>query len=155
MFRALWDDRGNQKSQGNDALKSEVRKINQYIDKLLNRILESESKTVIASYEKKLKDLEYDKIELDEKFAKYGSALPDYDKTFRTALKLVFDDNLPYVRNKGFRTTNLSSPFKLLHDLKGGDKAMAETEGEISNQIFDTLQDWSTILQDISNDPTP
>ena len=60
--------------------------------------------------------------------AKCGSAFSDYDQTFRTALnflrnpyelrgsydliykrtalKLVFSDNLPYVLNEGFRTVN-------------------------------------------------
>ena len=32
---------------------------------------------------------------------------------------------------------------------------MVDRNGEISNQLFDTLQDWNTVLQGISDDLEP
>ncbi len=34
-------------------------------------------------------------------------------------LKLAFAGNISYVRNEGFRTANIATPFKLINDLGG------------------------------------
>ncbi|MER2511208.1 MAG: recombinase family protein [Nitrosomonas ureae] len=150
MFKVLWDDRASRRTQNSVAFENEIKKISLNIDKLLNRILESENQTLVSTYEKKLKSLEYEKAALNEKIARCGSALPDYDKTFRTALdflqnpyklwdsqdlihkrtvlKLVFAERLPYIRNEGFRTAQLSLPFKFLKDIEGCKMQVAERE---------------------------
>jgi hypothetical protein len=47
----------------------------------------------------------------------------------RTVLKLVFADRLYYIRNEGFRTADLSIPFKVLADLREGKSKMALPRG--------------------------
>lgn len=112
------------------------------IAKLLDRIVEIDSPSIIVTYENRIRELENRKAELNEKIRKCGTVLPDFDETFRTAfsflsnphkiwcsdrlenkrtvLKLAFADKLSYCRNEGFRTAPYALPFALLEDFGQG-----------------------------------
>ena len=60
-------------------------------------------------------------------------------------LRLAFNARLAYVRNEGFRTTDLTLPFKILAAYKSRDKEMVALTGETSN-LFQTLAEWNTVL---------
>ena len=151
MFRSQWDYQADTDRQNKISLESELKQTQTKIARLLDRVINSDSPTLIAAYEEKIKQFEADKILLGEKLARCGSVLPDYDETFRTAfvflenpqklwaserladkrttLKLVFAQNLEYVRREGFRTASFSLPFKVLQEMKRYDYHMAEREG--------------------------
>ena len=151
MFRELWERRSRNREQDALCTGKELRKLEKQAGQLLDRIVKADNQSVIGAYEKRLKELEEQKIILSEKIAQCGSALPDFDDTFRTAfefllspcnlwrskhledkrtaLKLLFTDKLPYDRNKGFRTANFTLPFKVLGDLRTGKCNMAERAG--------------------------
>ena len=121
------------------------------IAKLLDRIVEIDSPSIIVTYENRIRELENRKAELNEKIRKCGTVLPDFDETFRTAfsflsnphkiwcsdrlenkrtvLKLAFADKLSYCRNEGFRTAPYALPFALLEDFGQGNYEMVGLVG--------------------------
>lgn len=148
MFEDLWDHRQESGIRRSRHLKAEQARVDQQIAKLLDRIVETDTSSVISSYENRIRKLEEQKILLGEQIAKCGRPVRDHDAIFRTALdflgnpwklwvsdrledkrmvlKLVFADRLTYVRNSGFRTATLSLPFKVLSDLSEREIRMVE-----------------------------
>ena len=146
MFADLWQDRLERANADSGVLQNEMKAIEYKVEQFLNRIVETDSSTLITTYEKQVRKLEEKKIELSEKIQKCGRPLQTFDETFRTAfgflsnpcklwesdrledkrsvLKLVFAESLPYYRNEGFRTAAMSLPFSLLSDLKGGNNEL-------------------------------
>ncbi|MEW7986881.1 MAG: recombinase family protein, partial [Candidatus Thiodiazotropha sp.] len=151
MFKELWDHRLRGQQAHKQGLKNDVQNITRQIDQLLDRIVDAESPTVIAAYEKRINKLEQDKLVIAEKTATTGKPVRGFDGSFRTALdflanpwklwnsdrledkravlKLTFADRLGYVRNEGFRTAKTTLPFKVLGDISGPKMKMAEREG--------------------------
>lgn len=88
---------------------------------------------------------------IEEKLNRCGRSLKTYDEMYRTSLqflqephkiwaygrfedkravlKLTFTDRLTYVRNAGYRTPDLSLPFKLLGDNSGQKMLMVPRGG--------------------------
>ncbi len=151
MFRALWNDQAKNRDQQATSIERELQQTDKKVQMLLDRVVETDSPALIKNYEQKIQTLEEQKIVLTEQRAQCGTALPDYDETFRTALgflknphklwaskrladkrtvlKLVFAEPLAYDRQEGFRTAAFALPFKVLHDLQRPDYDMAEKEG--------------------------
>ncbi len=151
MFKALWDNRLENRTQETSSLKLEATKVEQQIAKLVDRVVITDSPTLLMTYEDRIKNLEAKKIELQEKMAQCGRALPDFDKTYRTAftflanpyktwasgrledrrtvLKLVFSDRLPYDRNSGYRTAKTTLPFKVLANISAQKHEMVGLTG--------------------------
>ena len=117
-------------------LSSQSESIDRQIENLLERIVETESKTVISAYEKKIAKLEQEKRITNEKLAKYAQnsmspeeylepalqflsnpwniwATGDYFLR-RMVLRLAFSERIVYCREKGYRTAKTSLPFKVL-----------------------------------------
>jgi site-specific DNA recombinase len=150
-FRARWDEAAQKSSAQRAALKLETAAIEKKITALLDRIIESESPTVISAYERKVDDLERQKLVMQEKTARCGTVARGYDESFRTALeffanpltlwekgtfedkrivlKLTLSDQLKYDWESGVRTAELSFPFKMLGSYSDREKLMAESEG--------------------------
>jgi site-specific DNA recombinase len=151
MFEELWNSRlAGSKSQG-ASMQAELGRIERKAEQIMDRIVETESATVIAAYENRLRKLEEQKVELREKVAACGRPLQSFDETFRTAmkflsepqrlwhseriedkravLKLAFAEKLPYMRGEGFRTASLALPFSVLTGLERGKSKMARPAG--------------------------
>ena len=47
----------------------------------------------------------------------------------QTVLKLVFADKLRYTRESGYRTADLSLPFKMLNDFSAAKSGMVDASG--------------------------
>lgn len=150
-LRQLWNGQEGQARERQKTLTIEIREIGQEIRKLVDRVIETESPTLIAAYEKRIGEAEARKAELIEKLANCGKPRGSFDDLFRTAmaflsspwklwdseefshkrmvLQLGFRGNLEYVRESGFRTPLTSSPFSIFQDLKGGMEKMARPAG--------------------------
>jgi len=150
-FRARWDEAAQKSSAQRAALKLETAAIEKKITALLDRIIESESPTVISAYERKVDDLERQKLVMQEKTARCGTVARGYDESFRTALeffanpltlwekgtfedkrivlKLTLSDQLKYDWESGVRTAELSFPFKMLGSYSDREKLMADRVG--------------------------
>ncbi|SFG02234.1 Recombinase zinc beta ribbon domain-containing protein [Novosphingobium sp. CF614] len=148
LFRKRWNEAESKAKESGAAIKLQSVAVEKKIAQLLDRIVESDSSTVIGAYERKVEELERQKLVLAEKISRCGTALPDYDETFRTAfefisnpcilwktgsledkrivLKLALDSHLEYDWNEGVRTPELSLPFKALGDVCDQEKVMAE-----------------------------
>ena len=141
MFKELWNDRlasGEARLRG---LKTELIKIEKQIEQFLDRIADTSVSSVVAAYEKRIVDLEEQKILIGEKIENGGRPVRGFDETLRTALEflanpwnlwnserledkrmvlnLAFADRLTYTRNEGFRTANPALPFKVLAGICG------------------------------------
>jgi len=151
LFRKRWSEAESKAKDAGAAMKLQVAAMEKKIAQFLDRIVESDSSTVIGAYERKVEELERQKLVLAEKTSRCGTVLPDYDETFRTAfdfianpcflwetgsiedrrivLKLALDSHLEYDWNEGVRTPELSLPFKMLRADSDREMVMAEREG--------------------------
>jgi len=136
MFKDIWAFRVDYQKKRATTLKTQTIEIERKIDKLVDLIVDVNSPNIRANYEKRLNNLERDKLLLEEKIAKCGRPIRDYDETLRTAmdflsnplilwgserlenkravLKLVFSEPLSWKRNEGLRTAKTTLPFSML-----------------------------------------
>ncbi len=138
MMKDIWAQRGASSGALKRAINAELTKVETHIKQLIDRVVATESDTLIRAYEEKLTDLERRKAELRAKLtAQSVSQQNSFEVTTRTAIaflsnpwnlwksggieekiatiKLTFNGPLPYHRKQGYRTadmSNLSMPFK-------------------------------------------
>ena len=151
MFEKLWQHRHGCQDERVQTLKTELVRVEQQTNKLLDKIMEADLSSVVKAYEKKIKTLEEEKLVITEKIANCGKPVRDSQTTLRTALqflsnpyilwgskqledkravlKLAFSERLAYVRNEGFRTAKTTLPFNMLGGFSDGDKVLVGPEG--------------------------
>ena len=143
MFKTLWDHREAMQHARRKTLKQECNDTQRKIDQLLDRIVDADSPLVAKALEKRINDLQNQKIVIEEKLSNeemYRTSLrflkePHKIWAFgrfedkRAVLKLTFTDRLTYVRNEGYRTPDLSLPFKMLGDDFGQNIRLASPRG--------------------------
>ena len=109
--------------------------------------MDGSSQSVIGVYEKRIEELERNKIRLAEQVPSQGrlsefiEPAPKFlanscniykNGSFalkRTVLKLVFAEPLRYSRNEGYRTAEITFPFKVLADFSSLKCGMVEGAG--------------------------
>lgn len=153
MLKDLWDA---QASNGADTLrraKKELQTIESDIERLVDRTLDTSNATLTKRYEQHINELETKKMILAEKQGQIGKPQQSFEQVFRTAmqflsnplnlwkssrledkravLKLTFSDQLSYHQETGFRTANLSLPFKVLGSILGDKKEMVPPHSKI------------------------
>ncbi|EKF40206.1 resolvase-like protein [Nitratireductor indicus C115] len=151
MFEDAWNAQRGQADMQKKALKAELADIERKISRLLERIIEATVPSVVATYEKSIGALEQEKVIVEERIQNSGRPRSNYDDALRTALgflanpcnlwrsgrledrhavlKLAFADRLRYTRKDGFRTANLTLPFKVLGAFRCGENEMARPKG--------------------------
>jgi site-specific DNA recombinase len=151
MFRDLWDAKAASMQGQTAHMRQELATVTRKVDQLLERIVDASSDSVVRAYERKIKELESQKAMLADKIANSGKPIRSFSETYRTAfdflanpsklwhspriedrravLKLVFAEKLPYVRGEGYRTANISTPFKMLGDMNMPKKVMVPETG--------------------------
>ena len=151
LFRDLWEQRAKTMKSHGQSMKAELSQIERKIAQLMDRLVEADSESVIRAYEKRIGDLETDRMVIRERIDKCGTPLATYEETFehsmtflanpwnlwengsiehrQTVLKLAFADQLAYDRESGFRTPEISLPFKALGDICSGKMEMAHPTG--------------------------
>jgi site-specific DNA recombinase len=150
MFEDLWEERESESNREAILLKNKLTQVESKVSLLVERIVRTDSESLITTYENELHKLEEEKIVMSEKIQNCGRPLTTFDETFRTAfgflsnpyklwtsdrmedkrsvLRLVFAERLPYYRNEGFRTAQtdqISLPFKVLENLNGSEYEVA------------------------------
>ncbi|CAD84147.1 MULTISPECIES: recombinase family protein [Nitrosomonas] len=148
IFTDLWNIKRDTAKQEAETIRRNLLQIERKTEQFLDRIADTDNSILITAYEKKIRQLEEEKIALDEKIAQCGRPLQSFDETFRTAfsflsnpyqlwvssrlehkravMKLAFSERLRYCRNEGFRTPEKSLPFLLL---EGSDEGKHEMVG--------------------------
>lgn len=137
-FRKRWNEATAKASETRAAFKLEHAATEKKIAQLLDRIVESESPAVIGAYERKVEELERQKLVLAEKTARCGTVAKNFDQTHDTAfqfianplslwengtlhdkrivLKLTLASHLRFDWNEGVPTPQISLPFKALSE---------------------------------------
>lgn len=128
---------------------------------LLDRIVEANSPTIVAAYEKRVAQLERSKFALEEQRVKAGQRPGTFEELFELAfqflanpsklwglgkleyrklvLRLTFADRLAWCPNEGFRTPKTTLPFNMLGGPVMGMCGMAEEKGYGPNRLSGTL----------------
>ena len=139
MFKHAWSMRQDKQAAAQSDLKRQISKLDKTIDGLLDRIVESENGSVIAAYEKRIAKLESEKLNLSEKLTKNDKPKHSFEEIFeraslflsspwniytngtltmkRLVLRLAFKGPLAFDKENGFRTPQVSDPFKFFEKL--------------------------------------
>tara|TARA_R110000787_G_scaffold28730_1_gene78162 strand:+ start:4117 stop:5769 length:1653 start_codon:yes stop_codon:yes gene_type:complete len=150
MFEDAWNARLQSVTASQGEIKRQLKTVEKQIESLLDRIVDATSPSVISAYETRLTKLEREKFVLAEK---ENSALPPKGRleefielslkflaspwniykngdfaTRQTVLRLAFVEPLQYSRNKGYRTPEISFPFKVLDGISGRKSEMVRSE---------------------------
>jgi site-specific DNA recombinase len=151
MLKAHWDDLLQRTREDASSYKAELARIEKQSEQLLDRIVEAENQSVVAAYEKRIAKLEQEKALLTEKASSNAGPRAGFEEMFELSMrflsspwkiwdtgrfelrrmvgKLTFAQRLEYVRNQGFRTPELSMPFKSLEVFQMGKSEMAHPVG--------------------------
>lgn len=174
IFTNTWNQRDQRRKETEKAALSELKATQKQIDTLLVRILDAQSPTVISAYEDRIDALEKQKLVLRERMDQSRSGADTFEDKLelsmrflrnplrlwnsgnlewqRTVLKLTFADHLIYCRNSGYRTPNLSMPFKVLRSFSDAKKQMVGLQIEDSNTLVNVLEEWNSQLEEIDFD---
>lgn len=151
MFADAWAQQRGLAAHSRTAARQALAKLDVEIEKLLDRIVGASSDSVIAAYERRIDELEREKLVLNEKCGAAAKPVRPFDEMFElaldflsnplklwksgglearyTTLRLLFSRHLVYARNEGFRTPQTSSIFAALEGFQGAKTKMAEREG--------------------------
>ncbi|MGH1351649.1 MAG: recombinase family protein, partial [Methyloligellaceae bacterium] len=151
MLREVWDERLNNVQGNSKELKTELSRIENKIDQLMERVIEADSAALVKAYEAQIKKLQTQQIILQENMAKADAPIRDFDETYRTSLlflsnprklwdsgvldnqrlvlKLAFEERLPYWRNGGYRTPKTTLPFKVLEGVNDNKFGVVRSRG--------------------------
>ncbi|MEO1243769.1 MAG: recombinase family protein [Pseudomonadota bacterium] len=151
MFKKGWELQAAQTESVRQTSRQKIGEIDNQVSGLLDRIVEATNTRVVAAYEKKIDDLEKEKLILKEKLEVEAMEHRPFNEMFelamrflanpcilwnsdkfehkRIALNLVFSERLAYCRNEGFRTPVLALPFKALGNVYGGNRELVSPEG--------------------------
>jgi hypothetical protein len=150
MFEIWWNYRQAQIAQRGKVLENEVRKLGDKIEQLMDRLVETDSDSMVKAYETRIKKFETDRAVLVEKSGQLLRPMRSFDAALRTALdfisnphklrssgrlcdrravlKLAFPGGFQYHRNTGLRTAETPLPFRMLSALPGKGIQVAERE---------------------------
>jgi len=148
MFKDAWAQRSQQARQLAASFKAEAVKTEKEVEKLLDRIVQANSESVVRAYEKRVATLERHALVMREKAEAVGEPTKSFDELFelgiaflsspaklwasgkleyrKLVLKLTFGERLAYSVETGFRTPKMSFPFKALSEFGSAFKQMAE-----------------------------
>jgi site-specific DNA recombinase len=148
LFRDLWDAKMKSSDSSRAHLIAEAARVDAQVTKLVDRIVNADSPTLISAYEERLRALEIEKAAMREKIAECGRPMHDFDAAYRTAMdflenpaklwfsdrledkravmKLAFASRVTYHRETGYRTPEIAIPFSIFNDL--GDEDCDQSE---------------------------
>ncbi len=151
IFTDIWEMRRVEAMAARKTIETQLSDTSKQIDSLLDRIMDASSPSVIKAYEKRIGELERQTIRLTEQAEK---AVPSQGRLSefiepaleflaspwniykngsfalkRTVLKLAFAEPLRYSRNEGYRTAEITFPFKVLADFSSLKCGMVEPRG--------------------------
>ncbi len=151
MFKRAWSLRLDQARAMKLSCEKEMATLDKQIGVMLDRIVDASSDSVVGAYEKRIAQLERDKLTLAERREKIGGPQRSFDEMFELAfgflanpsklwrsgrfelqklvLKLTFSQHLAWCPETGFQTPKTTLPFKLLGDSDMRFEKMADREG--------------------------
>jgi DNA invertase Pin-like site-specific DNA recombinase len=169
FFVAEWAQRSAHGEAARTALKDALARIDRDIASFLDRLVGASSETVARAFERKIGALEKERHLTEEKLNNAGKPRFTFDEVFehalrflaspcdlwnserfsdrRLVLKLVFPKGISYCRNGGFRTTEISTPFKVLGMISARRNEMVGFDDETLNRLFQEMAEWNDVLK--------
>ena len=151
MFHQAWEVRKKQADERRNTLEEKVRRLDKQVGDLLDRVVNADSPTVIAAYERKIKTLEKERLIMEEKLSNQATQKDTQGVLFehamgflanpwnlwetgqyylqRMVLRLAFTDRISYSRKSGLRTPKTTLPFNMLGGFGALENKMAHLEG--------------------------
>jgi len=165
VCRDSWNERRLDGFACRKELASRIDDLDAEITELIERVVETTNPMVITAYEKRIAQLNQKRTDLENRRSNVAQPTGTFDAVFepaisflanpqklwgsrsiedkRTVLKLTFANRLGFCRETGFRTPELSMPFKVLADISAGKKSMVDVDGESLNQVLEELRQWN------------
>ena len=150
MFKDAWNQRLAQASEIAKTCERDLAGVEKQIATVLDRIVSASSHAVITAYEKRIAELERQKIALTERKAAGSNRSGSFEQTLELALrflanpyqiwrngnlevrkmvlKLTFAEHLAWCPDQGFRTPQTTVPFGIL-GLRGRKNGVADRAG--------------------------
>lgn len=152
----------------------DLEEVEKAIKRLCTKVLETDSKVVLKTYEEKIEELNTRKLRLGSRIEADTKNLASYDfetatrtvfdfiknpsqmwqsgkiEVRRIVLRLVFREPLVYHRKKGFGTATLSLPLEIATVCGEDKKRMVELMGKTWNQIYDFVNESATHLERVT-----
>ncbi|MEM8655412.1 MAG: recombinase zinc beta ribbon domain-containing protein, partial [Pseudomonadota bacterium] len=136
MFQHCWDMLDEQAQALKGDVKKRIKQADKDIAALVDMAVNASSPTVLTAYEKKIEQIEHEKLALKEKLANPGRTGYSQTSLFELSMKflaspckvwssgrydlrqivlrLVFSGPIHYCKEEGFLNTNFSMPFNML-----------------------------------------
>ena len=136
MLHDMWEARMASSTDDRKALKRQLKSVEAEISAVADRLVTTNSAPVVSAYERKIEALEADRFKIIEQLESDQTPMKTFSELFERAvqflsnpwniwengdltdrrmlLKLTFSKSLEYCREKGYRTPELSLPFKVL-----------------------------------------
>ncbi len=89
LFRDLWEQRARTMKEHGKAMKAELSQIDRKVAQLMDRLVETDSDSVIKAYEKRIGDLETERMVIRERIEKCGTPLQTYEETFEHSMMFL------------------------------------------------------------------
>jgi DNA invertase Pin-like site-specific DNA recombinase len=152
MLSDLWEQRRMSDRETAAEGEAQVRILERKIGQLMERIAVSDSTELTTAYETQIKRIAEEKARLRARVVACEQPIASFEETFRTAMvflespcnlwaseqledkklaiRLAFSSELPYQRNVGFRTAEISLPFKALAAISPKKSGLVEPSGD-------------------------
>ncbi|WP_367648213.1 recombinase family protein [Ruegeria arenilitoris] len=151
MLRDAWELRRLKDRQSRRERKKRISQINSEIEKTTDRYVDTELEVVSSALERKLEKLHNEKAHEEHKLREFDLNSPDFSDAFEPAmrilsrpfdiwkkstlewrkamLRMIFAAPAVYSHKQGFRTVNLTLPFRALEDLKASESGLVPPHG--------------------------
>ena len=151
MFADFWNARINDTQTRSESLASKIANITRKIDTLVERLVATDSPSLISAYEAQIQKLEVKRTALEEQSRVGIEPLKPFDEMFKAAItflanpciiwengsveqrrllaRLAFPNRLTYDRETGYRTPKIALPFKALGGKLVPEEVMVEGTG--------------------------
>lgn len=147
MVHKAWKLNKAEADKQKRVIQGRLRQIEEQIDRYLKMLLDVQQASVVAAYESKIAELENERVVKKEKLAAFdtqkGRKETDFERAYRTvmnfiekphelwrsgriecqraAVKYLLEDRLKWCRKHGYRTAQLSLPFRQLGEAMIGE----------------------------------
>ncbi|UDF05631.1 recombinase family protein [Asticcacaulis sp. AND118] len=151
LVKVWWEKVEDDLRKSAVTLKDDLIKLEKKAETLIDLVIDATSLETRTMYEKRLRDIEKEKVAIREKIDRKREKTPSFDGAYRTAmlflsnpsilwkspvlenkkavLKLAFAAPLIYSRFDGYRTAETTLPFKVLAQFSDGELGMVDATG--------------------------
>lgn len=148
MFKDAWDQQASYSEEMFKSAKKRLQAVDKKIEKLVDHIMTSTNSAAVNNYEKRIEELEKEKILMQENLVQKPIIQGRFEELFkhtlqfianpykmwasgqfkhkRAVLKLAFEERIIYSPKKGLRTPKTTLPFSMLASFSIGNSEMVE-----------------------------